>query len=127
MKLAKYTYLVAGVFGLILVVPAAYAAMVDSSEAMPDPIGAGLFLYGYISQFVAWQLLYFILAADPIRLRPMMVPAFLAELTAPLNSAWLYFYGVPPWFVLTIVFLAFATLFLVSYHRTRPRPELSAA
>ncbi len=56
MNFARYTYLVAGVFGLLLAIPVAYSAVFDASETMPSPMTTGLFLYGSILLFAAWQL-----------------------------------------------------------------------
>lgn len=122
MKFARTTYLVAGVFGLLLMIPIAYAAIFDASDTMPGLMPAGLTFYGAILQFAACQVLLLILASNPLRFRPMMIPAFLAEVVAPLNTAWLYFYGVQPWSAVTVVFLLLAILFLVAYFRTRPQP-----
>ena len=127
MKFARYAYFTAGIFGLILGFPVAYAALFDVSETMPSPIGTGFFIYGFLVQFVAWQVLLFMLAADPLRFRPMMIPAFLAQVVEPLNSAWLHFYGHRIWIAASIAFLVLAVLFLISYWRTRPQAVPSAA
>ena len=126
-KFARYTYFAAGIFGLVLAIPVAYAALFDASETMQSPIGTGFFIYGFLAQFLAWQVLLFVLAADPMRFRPMMIPAFLAQVVEPLNSAWLYFYGHRIWIPASVAFLILAILFLTSYWRTRPQPEPGAA
>jgi hypothetical protein len=127
MKLARCVFLTAGILGLLPVVPLAYAAMVNEQIMLPDVGSASLFFYGFVFQYVCWQILYIVLARDPVRYRPMMILAFLAQVIAPLYPAWLYLYGFRLWISIVVVDLVLAMLFLVAFWLTGRKPNWSAA
>ena len=127
MRLARWAFLMAGILGLLPAVPLVYAVVFDRQWLLPDMASMGLFFYGVLFQYICWQILYMVLARDPARFRPMMIPAFLSEVVAPLNTAWLYLYGARVWTATAVRFLSLASLFLVAYWVTGRELRRSAA
>ena len=79
MKFAKMVFLVAGIYGLIVMLPQYFfegKIGVDSPPLITHPE----FYYGFIGVTVPWQILFLILSSDPARYRPMMIPAVLEKI-----------------------------------------------
>ena len=77
-KFAKRVFLIAGVYGLIVLLPM-YLLEEKTGRDFPPPITHPEFYYGFIGVAVAWQVLFLILSRNPIRYRPMMIPAILEK------------------------------------------------
>ena len=82
MKFAKLVFLVAGIYGLIVLLPQ-YFLEGKTGRDFPPPITHPEFYYGFIGVTVAWQLLFLILSRNPERYRPMMIPAILEKALFP--------------------------------------------
>jgi hypothetical protein len=124
MKLAKWTFRTAGVFGLIVMIPMLFVENLIE-QIMPPAVNHPEFFYGFVVLNICWQILYLFLAKDPIRFRPMMIPAFLAKASAPVALIWLYLQRriSSQWITTSIMDGVFAILFLVSYWATRHETE----
>lgn len=46
----------------------------------PPPITHPGFHYGFATTALAWQIAFFVIASDPIRLRPLMIPSVIEKL-----------------------------------------------
>lgn len=116
MKLAKWTFRTAGIFGLIVMVPMLFIEKLIV-EIMPPAVKHPEFFYGFVLLNICWQILYLIVSKDPIRLRPIMIPSFFAKASGPVALLWLHFQDrISSQWVTTIYMDAlFAILFLVSY------------
>ena len=114
MKLAKWIFLIAGVFGLLSTIPLAFA---EKMMAVKQPE----FFYGFVFLDICWQILYLFLSSDPVRYRPMMIPAFLAKASGTVALSWLYLLGRVScqWVAIGAVDGVFAALFLVAFRATR--------
>ena len=93
MKFAKTVFLIAGIYGLIVLVPQFFLER-KIGEDTPPPITHPEFFYGFICVAVAWQVLFLILSRDPIRYRPMMIPAMLEKIGFPVAVLLLYLQGL---------------------------------
>ena len=124
MKLAKWTFRTVGVFGLIVMIPMLFVENLIE-QIMPPAVNHPEFFYGFVVLNICWQILYLFLAKDPIRFRPMMIPAFLAKASAPVALIWLYLQRriSSQWITTSIMDGVFAILFLVSYWATRHETE----
>jgi hypothetical protein len=119
MRFARWTFVVAGVWGLLSVTPLYWLEGVISRER-PPAITHPEYFYGFIGVTVAWQVLFLTIATDPIRYRPAM-PAAVLEKAA-------FAVGVPILFAMhrvaadSVVFSGIDGLlgigFIVSYLRT---------
>ena len=114
MKLAKWIFLIAGILGLLSTVPLAFAEKVMAVK-QPE------FYYGFVFLNICWQILYVFISSDPVRYRPMMIPAFLAKSSGTVALTWLYLLGRVPshWIAIGAVDGVFAVLFLVAFWVTR--------
>src|SRR5262245_49050312 len=78
MKFAKYVFWIAGIWGVIVLTPL-YFMFVEIGRRSPPPITHPEFYYGFAGVAMVWQLAFLVIGNDPIRLRPMMVPAVLEK------------------------------------------------
>jgi hypothetical protein len=78
---------------------------------------------------ICWQVVYLFIASDPLRHRPIMIPAFLAKGSSPVVLTWLYLLGAvsPPWLVIGAVDGVWTVLFLFASWRVRGRPVVPVA
>jgi hypothetical protein len=122
MKLAKWVYRTAGIFGLIVMVPMLFIERFIE-KIMPPAVNHPEFFYGFVILNICWQILYLFLARDPARFRLLMIPSFFAKASGPVALLWLYFQGrvSEQWIITTIMDGLFAVLFLVAFWVTKPR------
>ncbi len=120
MKFAKVVFLVAGVYGLLVLVPQFFLETRIGRDT-PPPITHPEFFYGFICVAVAWQVLFLILSRDPVRYRPMMIPAMLEKIGFPIAVVVLHFQGrlAPTIFAPAAADLILFVLFALSYKKTR--------
>ena len=116
MKFAKWVFRTAGVFGLIVMLPMVFAEKLIE-QVMPPAVNHPEFFYGFVILNICWQVLYIFLSRDPLRFRPLMIPAFFAKASGPVALIWLYLQGriSSQWITTTILDGVFAFLFLVAY------------
>ena len=121
MKFARVVFLVAGIYGLIVLVPQFFLERRIGTDT-PPPITHPEFFYGFICVAVAWQVLFLILSRDPIRYRPMMVPAMLEKIGFPVAVLVLYLQGrvAPTIFIPAGLDLVLLILFIAAYRKTAP-------
>src|SRR6185369_3227308 len=70
-KFAKLTFLVAGIYGLLALLPL-YFMEQQSGRDYPPPITHPEYYYGFIGVAVAWQLAFLVMSRDSARYRPLM-------------------------------------------------------
>ena len=80
MVFAKRTFLIAGIYGLLVRQPQ-YQLEAKNSRDFPPAITHPEYYYGFIGIAVAWQIAFLLLAKNPIRYRPMMIPAIIEKAT----------------------------------------------
>ena len=116
MRLAKWVFLIAGVFGLLVTIPMALAEKAIE-QIMPPAVAHPEFFYGFVLLNACWQVLYLFLSTDPIRYRPMMIPSFLAKASGVVALTWLVLQGrISRQWTLTIILDGiWALLFLVAF------------
>ena len=78
MRFARWTFVVAGVWGLLSVTPLYWLEGLISRER-PPAITHPEHFYGFIGVTMAWQVLFLTIATDPIRYRPAMPAAVLEK------------------------------------------------
>lgn len=78
MKLAKIVFLVAGIYGLIVLVPG-YFMEAQTGRDYPPPITHPEYYYGFIGVGVAWQLAFLVISRDPVRYRALMIPSIVEK------------------------------------------------
>src|SRR2546423_15093707 len=78
MRFARRLFLSAGIYGL-LVLPPQYFLEEKNGRDFPPAITHPEYYYGFIGVAVACQVLFLIVAHDPLRYRPVMIPAILEK------------------------------------------------
>jgi hypothetical protein len=103
LKFAKIVFWVAAVSGFLTITPLYF--MFDLiGEKDPPPITHPAFFYGFVGVALVWQITFAVVARDPVRFRPIMIPAVLEKLV----------YSIP-------------VIILVLQKRTRPADLFFAA
>jgi hypothetical protein len=111
----------AGMYGIALLVPPLFLES-KYSGLYPPPITHPEFFYGFFALGIAWQVLFFILATDPIKYRAMMIPSMLEKIGYPVALIFLHFQHriAPRMFALGSVDWLFLILFAIAYIKTAP-------
>jgi hypothetical protein len=119
MKFAKITFWIATIWGILILTPLYF--MFDAiSRNDPPPITHPAFYYGFVGVGLAWQAAFFVIARDPIRFRPMMIPSVLEKFSY--GTALLVLYLQHRLHPTDLVFagadLFLGVLFLVAFFKT---------
>ena len=80
MKFARWVFLVAGIYGLLVITPL-YFMEAFIGKQTPPPISHPEFFYGFVGLGLAWQVLFLVVASDPRRFRLMMLPSILEKVS----------------------------------------------
>lgn len=118
MRFAKIVFLVAGVWGVLLLTPLYFIFdMIGAQD--PPAITHPAFYYGFVGLGLAWQFVFFIIARDPPRFRPIMLPSIAEKVAYGGAVVVLYLQGRMHGqdLVFGVIDLLFAALFAVSYVR----------
>jgi hypothetical protein len=121
MSLARRVFAIAGVYGLIVLLPL-FAGAGRFARDYPPPITHPVFYYGFAGTALAWQVAFLIIARDPARYRPLMLPSIMEKLIYGVAAAALFIAGEARlvFLVAAIVDLGFGALFLLAWLRTAP-------
>ena len=79
MKFARIVFIVAGVWGLLILTPL-YFTFDLVGRSYPPPITHPDLYYGFVGVTLVWQIAFLIIATDPVRHRPIMLVAVLEKL-----------------------------------------------
>jgi hypothetical protein len=74
-RFAHWVFLLAGIVGLLEIVPLYFL------ERLLAPLTHPEFYYGFLGVVLAWQVAFLAIARDPQRFRPIMPAAILEKLT----------------------------------------------
>jgi hypothetical protein len=74
MKFAKIVFRIAGIWGVLVITPLYFIFdLIGRND--PPPITHPGFFYGFAGAALAWQIAFFVIAIDPVRYRPLMIPS----------------------------------------------------
>jgi len=122
MRFAKIVFRIAGIWGVLVITPL-YFLFDLISRTDPPPITHPGFFYGFAGAALTWQIVFFFIAADPARYRPLMIPSVLEKLSysvavivlvvqGQMHASDLVFVGTD---------LLLGLLFAIAYFKTSPR------
>jgi len=74
MKFAKIVFLVAGVWGVLVIAPLYFMFDLIGQKDPPAITHPGFF-YGFVGVALAWQIAFLFISRDPVRFRPLMIPS----------------------------------------------------
>jgi hypothetical protein len=119
MKFARSLFSIAGIYGLLVLLPQ-YFLEAKTGRDFPPAITHPEYYYGFIGVALSWQVVFLILARDPVRYRAMMIPAVLEKATFGIAAVVLFLLGRVSAVMLGfgIVDLVFGALFVVAYAKT---------
>jgi len=122
MKFAKYIFYIAGIWGVVILAPQ-YFLEAKTSLDYPPAIAHPEFYYGFVGVALAFQFVFLIIGRDPLRYRPMMIPAVIEKFSFAAAVIILFLQNRIPDILLAFGFidLAFGTLFIVSFLKTSGR------
>ena len=119
MKFAKLTFLSAGIYGLLALLPL-YFMEQQTGRDYPPPITHPEYYYGFIGVAVAWQLTFLVMSRDPVRYRPLMPVAVVEKASFFIPAVILYLqHRLSPFmFGAGCIDGVLGVLFLASYLKT---------
>lgn len=119
MKFARRVFLIAAIYGVIVLAPQ-YFLEAKNGRDFPPAITHPEYYYGFIGVALVFQLIFLIIARDPVRYRAMMLPSILEKASFGIAAIALYLMGRIPAFTLSfgLVDLLLGALFVVAYART---------
>jgi hypothetical protein len=80
MRFARWTFLIAGLYGILVLVPGFFLAA-QLGEREPPPITHPEFYYGFYGSALVWQLVFFLIAGNPLKYRPLMLVSVLEKVS----------------------------------------------
>lgn len=127
MRLARIVFIVAGIWGIVVLTPLFWLVDVTGRPYLP-PVDYPHFFYGFLSVAMAWQIAFLLIASDPARFRPLMIAALVEKLGYVVTVTMLFARGriagadaqtaVPD--------LMLCCLFAVAFVSTRPSARQAA-
>jgi hypothetical protein len=121
MKFARIVFLIAGIYGLVVMLPQYFLEDRIGRDTSP-PISHAEFYYGFIGVTIARQFLFLIISNDPLRYRAMMIPAVLEKAVFVAPTIILFLQGRITRITLAPAGLAAALTFMLRSGATRPFP-----
>ncbi|MCO6511744.1 MAG: hypothetical protein J5I65_13220 [Aridibacter famidurans] len=78
MRFAKSVFLVAGIYGIAVLIPQ-YFLEARNAVDFPPPITHPEYFYGFTGVALAFQFVFLVISRDPVRYRPMMIPSVIEK------------------------------------------------
>jgi hypothetical protein len=119
MKFARIVFGIAAAYGFVTLVPL-YFLIEKLGRDVPPAITHPEFYYGFIGVTLLWQVLFVMIAARPLRYRPIMLVAVLEKVVYTVPVVILYASGQVPVQTLwpALIDPIFGILFVAAYIRT---------
>ncbi len=113
---------IAALYG-ILAIPPQFFLEAKTGRDFPPAITHPEFFYAFLGVAFAWQLAFVLIARDPVRYRPMMIPGLLEKVAFGAAAVVLFSLGRCGWMPLAAgcVDLLFALLMFLAWQRTPRR------
>lgn len=126
MKLARWIFTIAGVYGILVIAPLYFAAG-QIAQNDPPAITHPEFFYGFVGITLAWQVVFLAIARSPVRYRPLMLISVLEKLAFGVPAIVLFTQQRVKTMSLTFgcLDLLLGALFVLAFLST-PRAEASA-
>lgn len=128
-KFAQRVFFWSGIYGIVALLPM-YFLEERLGREFPPPTNHPEQYYAFVGVALAWQLAFLLIARDPVRFRPLMVPAIAEKLLAGGAVLGLLWLGrIEATTAVPLLFdLVLGALFIAAYVRTpRRAPEAALA
>jgi len=121
---AKIVFWVAGIWGFLVLTPL-YFMLDIIGQKDPPPITHPGFFYGFVGVALVWQVVFIIVATDPVRYRPLMIPSILEKVgwSAPVTVLVLQERMHKSDLVFAGTDLLLGVLFVIAWFKTPSRPS----
>jgi hypothetical protein len=88
-RFARIVFVVAGIWGIAVLTP--FYWLVDvTGRQYTSPTEYPHFFYGFFSVAMAWQIAFLVIGSNPVRFRPLMIPAAIEKFGYVVTLAVLY-------------------------------------
>lgn len=126
MRAARFIFQIAGIYGVIVVAPLFFLEKaVDATT--PPAITHPEYFYGFAGVTLAWQVLFLVVARDPVRYRALMPVAMLEKVTGIVFILLVLLHRAPPTLALLgSIDVCLGIAFLIAYRQTAPEPAAQA-
>lgn len=116
MKFARYTFASAGTIGILVLVPM-YFLLEKTGVDNPPPVTHPEFYYGFVGVALAFQIVFLIIATDPLKYRPLMLASIVEKFAFVIPTFYLYSQDrvAGPILAGATLDLIWGILFIVSY------------
>ena len=124
MTFARSVFRFAALYGLLAVLPM-YFLEARIGRDQPPAITHPEFFYGFVGVVISWQLAFLVIAGDPKRFRPLMIPAVMEKATFGIAVVALFTAGrvATPILVLGLIDSTLGVLFIVSFIKSAPEGQ----
>jgi hypothetical protein len=121
MKFSQIIFWIAFIWGVLILTPL-YFMFGTIGRQDPPPITHPAFYYGFVGAGLAWQFAFLVIARDPVRFRPMMIPSVFEKFSYAAALIVLYFQHRlhPTDLMFAAIDLLFGILFLFAFFKTAP-------
>ncbi len=89
MRLARYVFIGAGIWGIVVLTPLFWLLDLTGRQYAP-PAEYPHFVYGFFCVALAWQIAFLLIGSNPVRFRPFMIPAVVEKLGFVVTATLLY-------------------------------------
>jgi hypothetical protein len=122
MKFARIVFLVAGIWGIVVLTPLYWLVDVTGRSYSP-PTDYPQFFYGFLGVAMAWQVAFLVIGSSPARFRALMIPGIVEKLTYVMTLVVLYGQSRIPAVdaQAAVPDLLLGILFIVAFVKTRPQ------
>jgi len=124
MKFARWVFIIAGIYGIIIITPLFFSEN-QIGINFPPAITHPEYFYGFLSVTFAWQILFLFIAVNPVKYKLLIFPAMLEKYFYGAVLITLYSQSRLPAMVLSggIVDLILGILFVVAFFKAKKKPE----
>jgi hypothetical protein len=114
--LARRVFFWAGIYGLLALFPQ-YFLEGKLARDYPPALTHPEYFYGFIGVGVAWQLAFLVISRDPVRLRPVMIPAVVEKFSFAISTFVLFAVSRVPFSIAAFALIdtVLGILFLISF------------
>ena len=119
MRFSRRVFMAAGIWGVFVILPLYFLESTINEHQTP-PITHAEYYYGFIGVTLMWQILFLVIARDPVKYRTIILVAILEKLSYGLAVPLLFFANRVPSLVLltSLPDLVWATLFAIAFWKT---------
>jgi hypothetical protein len=128
MKFARCTFLIAGIYGLLVLIPQYFLETKIGNDS-PPTITHPEFFYGFIGVAVAFQIVFLLISTDPKKYRPLISAALMEKFSFVIAVAILVYRGRTsgPIVIGAGVDLILGILFLISWSTVHDQKQQQMA